>query len=65
LYYFSNGETEVCKISKRIFTENPVDEGNIIYITDIKKKYKVEKVGNEWVKNTEAFDTWIEKYIVK
>jgi DNA polymerase-3 subunit alpha len=65
LYYFSTGDTEVCKISKRIFRENPVNEGDIMYIADMKKKFKCEKIGDGWVKNTDAYDTWIERYIIK
>lgn len=65
LYYFYNGETEVCKISKKIYIDNPINEGDIIYIASIKKKFKYEKVGDEWVQNTNAYDTWIEKYIIK
>ena len=28
-------------------------------------KFKFEKVGDDWVQNTSAYDTWIEKYLIK
>ena len=65
LYYFTNGEVEVCKVSKKIYVENPINEGDILYLADIKKKFKFEKVGDDWVQNTSAYDTWIEKYLIK
>lgn len=65
LYYFSNGEVEVCKVSKKVYTSYPINEGDILYLAEIKKKFKYEKIGDEWVQNTNAYDTWIEKYLVK
>lgn len=65
LYYFSNGETEVCKVSKKIYLNNPISEGDILYLAETKKKFKYEKVGEDWVRNTNAYDTWIEKYLIK
>lgn len=65
LYYLGSGETEVCKISKKNFTNNPVDVGDVIQMIDIKKKFKYEKVGEEFIQNTSAYDTWIEQYIIK
>ena len=38
LYYFTNGEVEVCKVSKKIYVDNPINEGDILYLADIKKK---------------------------
>lgn len=65
LYYLDSGETEVCKISKRLFEVNPLEIGDIIYVGVFKKKFKMEKVGDDWIQNTNAYDTWIEKYIKK
>jgi len=65
LYYLGNGATEVCKISKKNFINNPVDVGDVIHLIDIKKKFKYEKIGDEFIQNTSAYDTWIEKYIIK
>lgn len=65
LYYLDSGETEVCKISKRLFEVNPLEIGDIIYVGVFKKKFKMEKVCDDWIQNTNAYDTWIEKYIKK
>ncbi|EXG87720.1 DNA-directed DNA polymerase III PolC [Clostridium sp. ASBs410] len=65
LYYLVSGETEVCKISKKNFTNNPVDVGDVIQMIDVRKKFKYEKVGEEFIQNTSAYDTWIEQYIIK
>ena len=52
-------------MSKKIYVDNPINEGDILYLADIKKKFKFEKVGDDWVQNTSAYDTWIEKYLIK
>ena len=65
LYYFANGESEVCKVSKKIFVQNPINVGNIIYMASIKRKFKYEKIGDDWIQNMNAYDTWIEKYVIK
>lgn len=65
LYNFGDGTIEVCKISRSKFSNNPIDVGDILQLIDIKKKFKYEKIGDDWVQNTSAYDTWIEQYIVK
>ena len=65
LYWFGDGSIEVCKISKQKYINNPVDVKDILYVAETKQKCKYEKVGDEFVKNTSMFDTWIEQYIIK
>lgn len=65
LYWFCDGSIEVCKISKQKYINNPVDVGDIIQVLNIKKKFKYEKVGDEFVQNKTLYDTWIEQYAIK
>ena len=65
LYFLDSGVTEVYKISKKLFVSNPLEIGDVVYVGLFKKKFKMEKVGDEWIQNTTAYDTWVEKYIKK
>lgn len=65
LYSFGDGNIEVCKISKKTYQNNPVDVGNIIHIHKVSRKFKYEKVGDEFVQNTSMFDTWIDSYTIR
>lgn len=64
MYSLKNGTVTECKIEKRVFYKEKLDAGDIIRITDAKKKPKVrknEKTGKwEPVPNTK--EVWINKY---
>ena len=65
LYFLEDGHIEVCKISKKIFVQHPLDIHNMVQIIEKKEKYKMEKIGDDFVANKNAYDTWLEKYIVR
>ena len=40
LYCFEDGETKICKISKKVFSDNPINVGDIIKVTKTSTKNK-------------------------
>lgn len=64
LYFVGDGHIEVCKISKRIFVNNPLNVHDMIRIIETKEKYKMEKIGEDFIVNKGAYDVWIERYSI-
>jgi DNA polymerase-3 subunit alpha len=65
LYYLNNGEYETCKISKKIFTQNIIETGNIIQIIETSRNNRSmwnEEI-QDYVKIPDEYDTWINSYI--
>lgn len=63
-YMLATGQQITAKISKKNYTNNPFQNGDVLSIvTEQRPKWK--KVGEEWVQDASAgFDTWITRYSV-
>lgn len=67
LYYLNNGECETCKISKKNFSQNPLNVGDVIQILDSSTKNRSmwnDEI-QDYVKIENEYDTWINKYKVR
>ncbi|SEU09774.1 DNA polymerase III, alpha subunit [Lacrimispora sphenoides] len=72
-YSIGKGKTTEMKIHKTInkrdkaiktsFNEIPVQDGDIIYIKDVKKQPKKQKVNDEWQIVPDVYEWWIKDYI--
>lgn len=63
LYALANGNTIPVKISKKIFTSNPIKRGDIVKVEHQYKKPKMKKVDGEWIETDEK-EWWISEYKV-
>ena len=72
-YCLNNGTTIKCKISKRIWNQQPLQENQIIYIHDMEHKFRQIKTGETTDKkgkikpifeDTEDLVWWISKYSI-
>lgn len=63
LYALANGNTIPVKISKKIFTANPIRRGDIVKVEHQYKKPKMQKVNGEWIETDEK-EWWISEYKV-
>ena len=73
-YCLNNSSTCKCKISKRIWNNQPIQENDIIYIDSMKKKFGCKKIGEKTDKRGNIkpiFEEdktklvwWIEKYSI-
>lgn len=67
LYCFEDGKTEIYKISKKVFSNNPINLGDIIKITKTSTKNKSmwneEKQDYDKIEN--EYDKWIDRYVIK
>lgn len=63
LYALANGNTIPVKISKKIFTSNPIKRGDIVKVEHQYKKPKMQKVDGEWIETDEK-EWWISEYKV-
>lgn len=63
-YMLATGTQITAKISKKNYTSNPFQNGDVLSIvTEQRPKWK--KVGEEWVQDaTAGYDTWITRYSV-
>ena len=61
LYALANGNTIPVKISKKIFTLNPIRRGDIVKVEHQYKKPKMKKIDGEWVETDEK-EWWISEY---
>lgn len=72
-YSIGKGKTTEMKIHKTInkrdkslrvsFNEIPIQDGDVIYIKDVKKQQKKQKVNDEWQVVPDVFEWWIKDYI--
>lgn len=63
LYALANGNTIPVKISKKIFTANPIKRGDIVKVEHQYKKPKMKKIDGEWTETDEK-EWWISEYKV-
>lgn len=71
-YSISNGKSVEMKVSKRknrndsrlktTFSDLPFENGEVLYIKDVKKQPKQQKVDDEWVTVPGVFEWWIKDY---
>ena len=64
-YILANGAQITAKISKKNYTNNPFQNGDVLSIkTEQRPKWK--KVGEDWVQDASAgYDTWIISYFIE
>ena len=63
LYSLKNGTTLDCKISKRTFNRNKLEQGDIVIVSHTKNKPKVTKDENgDWVEIPNTSELWVESY---
>lgn len=71
-YCIANGKTAEMKIHKKLnyndketkvsFQQCPVEDGDIIYLRQCKKKQRQKKINDDWVDIPDVFDWWIKDY---
>ena len=71
-YSISNGKSVEMKVSKRknrnddrlktTFNDLPFENGEVLYIKDVKKQQKQRKVDDEWVTVSGTYEWWIKDY---
>lgn len=71
-YSLKDGRTAELKIHKKLnykdrrlkvsFSECPIEDGDVIYLTDWKKQQRQRKTDNGWEDIPEVFDNWIKDY---
>lgn len=61
LYCLGSGNVEFVKVSKKIFKNNPIKEGDVIYLDNVSRKNKRKKVGEDWIEIDE-FELWTKEY---
>lgn len=64
LYKIDTGETIIYKLSKKDYSNNPINNGDIIKCTT-EKRNKTRLVDGKWQKSLEEFEEWIKTYIVR
>ena len=63
-YLLSTGQQITAKITKKNYTSNPFQNGDVLSITT-EQRPKWKKVGEEWVQDASAgYDTWITRYSI-
>lgn len=72
-YSIGKGKTTEMKIHKSTnrrdkalkvsFSEIPIQDGDVIYIKDVKKQQKKQKVNDEWQIVPDVYEWWIKDYI--
>lgn len=60
-YCLGSGNVEFIKISKKVFKNNTIKEGDVVYLDEMSRKHKKKKVGDEWIK-LEEFELWCSEY---
>lgn len=61
LYCLGSGNVEFVKVSKKIFKNNPIKEGDVIYLDNVSRKNKRKKVREDWIEIDE-FELWTKEY---
>jgi len=61
IYNLTTGIEDTYKISNKIYKNNKLKKGDIIYITSVNAKHKFQKNNDEWIELPE-FENWITKY---
>ena len=61
LYCLGSGNTQDVKVNKKIWNQNKVEAGDIIYLDELTKKSKRKKVGDKWIA-TDEFNLYAESY---
>jgi DNA polymerase III alpha subunit len=64
LMSLGNGNKFQVKVKKKQYKINPLNEYDIIEIIDVKKEYGWMKVDDEWKRNTDRIDWWMNSYKV-
>lgn len=65
MYSLKNGTIIDCKINKRIFNKNKLEEGDIIRVQRTEEKPRLRKDENDnWVPIPDTSELWIEKYSI-
>ena len=72
-YSIGKGKTTEMKIHKTInkkdkdlktsFAEIPIEDGDVIYIKNVKKQPKKQKINDEWQIVPDVFEWWVKDYI--
>lgn len=72
-YSINNGKTVEMKVHKTInrrdkdivlsFNEVPFEDGDVLYIREVKKQPKKVKEGDDWVVVPDTFEWWIKDYV--
>ncbi len=61
LYCLGSGNTQDVKVTKKIWNQNKLEVGDIIYLDELTKKPKRKKIGDEWI-TTDEFNLYAESY---
>lgn len=64
VHNLQTGETQIMKMSKDTYANNPFDKSVIIQILSKKQKNRFTKIDGKWCKLVDEFDTWIDTYKV-
>ena len=64
LHNIKTGRSGEVKISKKLFSQRPAKEDDILILLDYKEKNKGYYEGKTWVKIPDKFDIWLEDYII-
>ena len=66
VYALANGNTLTVKVSKKLFAEQEIKSGDILVITDQKKRNKSRRMENgRYEQIPDEYEWWITKYFVK
>ena len=61
LYCLGSGNTQDVKVTKKIWNQNKLAAGDIIYLDELTKKSKRKKFGDKWMA-TDEFNLYAESY---
>ena len=61
LYCLGSGNTQDVKVTKKIWNQNKLEAGDIIYLDELTKKSKRKKFGDKWIA-TDEFNLYAESY---
>ena len=61
LYCLVSGNTQDVKVAKKIWNQNKLAAGDIIYLDELTKKPKRKKIGDKWIA-TDEFNLYAESY---
>ena len=55
------GNSQIMKINKKIFKNNPLELGDVIMVYGLTEKFKRTKIDDKWVETNES-EYWLNDY---